>query len=166
MNNANQGSIKTRLLVIAGLVIIAIVVIAIDAKLSGHTFVQVITGNRVKHSVAPPSNITYFSSEQMPTGFPAGLPAQADQAAVIINQLDKQSLIATREYTPTKSLEAAFTDYITFFKNNNWTIVSKVDQKDIKSITATQGTDNLHVVFGTNSISKQSEINVTFYKTK
>ncbi len=146
------------LLLIVGAILIAVVVlVTLKPKKEGAHQADI---NKDKQ---PKIERTDIDATKIPDKIPASFPFEA---GALITQnytvvTDDGRSQATRVFETKKTLAENYTFYENYFKQNGWTIVSTLDQPQLKSIAATKDKILAQVTITENSVNKTRSVDVT-----
>jgi hypothetical protein len=165
------GQIKT-----AGIILALIVLVAIIWFVAGNKKKQVSISTPVPTATSTPTastepvkvQKTNVPISQTPQGFPADVPIE--KGATITQNYNATSdtglFQATRVFTSSKSAEANFALYSSYFKTSGWAVTITLDTATEKLIAGKKGNQNLKVSISQNTVTKEVSVDITYSSQK
>jgi hypothetical protein len=145
-------------LILAIIAVIVIAIFALKPKKEGNHNADQQNGNKqVK------IERTDIEATKIPPKIPTDIPFESG-ATISQNYAATTSdgkTQGTRVFETKKSITDAYKVYETYFKQNNWTVVSTVDQPQLKSISAQKDGVLVHVSVNENNVTKVKTVDVT-----
>lgn len=142
---------KIKYLIIAGLVIVLAVIVAV--KLWSQKFVQPnkYQSGKITRTQVAESNLP----DKYPTNFPAEDKVQVVQNEnVKIDNAGEQILQGRRQFISEKSLAENLGLYQQYLKDNQWGIISVIDESDIKAVVGRKFSEGMSMSI---NLSKMSD---------
>lgn len=144
------------LLTIGALIVAVIVFVMLKPKTDLYKNQPVGTGTsqQMKPVTTDPS--------QLPDRFPPDVPLEAG-AEVTQNYTTSKAgyFQSTRAFATKKSAAENMRIYETYFKDSGWTVIQKIEEKGVRSLTATQDTTRAHVDIIDNQATGARTVEIT-----
>jgi hypothetical protein len=112
---------------------------------------------------ATSSEIVEVPGNQMPIGIPSDLPMDTNAQVLQnfqTNYPNTQAQMSVREYVTQDTLAQAYADYMNYFENNGWQIISSSSLPGVDSLAATQNLTTLATTFSNNSQVNENTVQI------
>lgn len=152
----NPSSLKKWIWVIAIAVVVVVVFAIAYPRMQGGNTTTVLP----KHQGIEKKDV---DTSKLPEKFPGDIPLE-EGAKVVQNYnatAPDGTIQATRMFETAKTLDENFKLYKDFFTKNGWTIVSSLDQENIKAIGATKDKTQAQLTFALNSTTKVKTVEIS-----
>ncbi len=107
------------------------------------------------------SHIDYLPQNELPIAITADMPLGSSTQILQnfeTNYPNTQQQQSVREYVTGETLAQAYTDYLDYFKKNNWVIISTLNQTSTKSISASMDLVRVDVSFDMNVVLRENVV--------
>lgn len=135
----------------------------------------VLGGKPVRQTAKPSGEPAKFTvtkqdmpQEELPKKFPVEFPLE-EGAKVLQNYnatTNDGRRQATRMFETAKSLEENYRLYEDFFQENGWTILTTLDQENLKALAASKDQEQLQVTLNLNPTTNISTVEISLTKGK